>query len=233
MLFGTGITFPNHKDYFTFTFNKIVVLLLGSKPVLRNMKAIENDWENDSGSLTETDESKLSFSVLYKTYFQKLFEYGCRLNKDEHLVQDCIQDTFIKLWKNRNNISKINNIKSYLLIALKNNIISKSLTFSGNIDASENYSFELSYSIEEDIINHEISAEKLNELYTALNALTARQKECLYLRYFEGLSYDDIADLLKISTKATYKLNARALEYLKINLSPSLFMLLFLKASLS
>jgi RNA polymerase sigma factor (sigma-70 family) len=189
------------------------------------MKAKKNDWKNDSISLTETDESKLSFSVLYETYFQKLFEYGCRLNKDEYLVQDCIQDTFIKLWKNRSNISKISNIKSYLLIALKNNIISKSSTSYTNIDTSENYSFELSYSIISEDSKYEASVEKLNELYMALNALTARQKECLYLRYFVGLRYEDISELLNISTKATYKLNARALEYLKANLSSSVFIL--------
>jgi RNA polymerase sigma factor (sigma-70 family) len=64
-----------------------------------------------------------------------------------------------------------------------------------------------------------------------MNSLSARQKEVIYLRYFEELSYDEIASIMHISVKATYKLSARALDSLRqiLNVSnASLFILIAL-----
>lgn len=177
--------------------------------------------EKDVGNL------KTTFAELYEANFDSLFEYGCRLHKDPHLVQDCIQDTFIKLWSGKTALSGITNIKGYLLISLKNNILNRISASRRSVNADEENSFELIYSAEDDLIQKETSAETLNNLYNALNSLTPRQKECLYLRYFEGLSYEEIAGILNISTKATYKLSARALDYLKATLPESIFLILF------
>ena len=49
----------------------------------------------------------------------------------------------------------------------------------------------------------------------ALNQLSPRQKEVLYLRYFEELEYNEIAGMMDISVKGVYKLNSRALETLR------------------
>lgn len=177
--------------------------------------------ETDVGSL------KTTFAALYEANFNSLFEYGCRLHKDQHLVQDCVQDTFIKLWNNKTTLSEILNIKGYLLVSLKNNILNKISATRKSVEPDGENSFELIYSAEEELIKKETSAETLSNLYNALNALTPRQKECLYLRYFEGLSYEEIATILNISTKATYKLSARALAYLKTALPESVFLILF------
>ncbi|MBN8789590.1 MAG: RNA polymerase sigma factor [Terrimonas sp.] len=171
---------------------------------------------------------KTTFENLYNSYFDKLFEYGCRLHNDQHLIQDCIQDVFIKLWNKRHQLSNIKNIKSYLFIALKNTILNKAASSTHKLLQGGDTPFELSYIIEEQASKGEISAETLSGLYIALNNLTDRQKECIYLRYFEGLGYEEISDLLNISTKATYKLAARALECLKANIPESLFVLFFL-----
>jgi DNA-directed RNA polymerase specialized sigma24 family protein len=51
----------------------------------------------------------------------------------------------------------------------------------------------------------------------------------LYLRYFEELSYEQIAELLDLSIKGVYKLNYRAIDALKVVLNiskPDLLLLL-------
>jgi RNA polymerase sigma factor (sigma-70 family) len=64
-----------------------------------------------------------------------------------------------------------------------------------------------------------ISAERLYEqqinLKSALETLTARQKEAIYFKYYENLSYRQIAAVLNITTKATYKLVSRAISELR------------------
>ncbi|MNR65987.1 RNA polymerase sigma factor [compost metagenome] len=45
--------------------------------------------------------------------------------------------------------------------------------------------------------------------------MTARQREIIHLRFFEELPYTDIAEIMGLSTKDTYKLYYRALDSLK------------------
>ncbi|MEO8820117.1 MAG: RNA polymerase sigma factor [Ginsengibacter sp.] len=53
------------------------------------------------------------------------------------------------------------------------------------------------------------------KLSSALSALTPRQREVLFLRYNEGFSYQEVAEMMGLTTKATYKLMARAIEAIK------------------
>jgi RNA polymerase sigma factor (sigma-70 family) len=48
-----------------------------------------------------------------------------------------------------------------------------------------------------------------------MDQLTPRQREVIYLRFFEELSYEEIAGMLDISVKGAYKLSYRALDALK------------------
>ena len=52
-------------------------------------------------------------------------------------------------------------------------------------------------------------------LRNAMRRLTPRQKEAVFFRFYENMSYEEIADILNISVKATYKLVARAILMLR------------------
>ena len=52
-----------------------------------------------------------------------------------------------------------------------------------------------------------------------LNKLPARQQEIIFLRFYEGLSYEEIADVMGIQLSSTYKLLYKALENLQQSLA--------------
>ena len=58
--------------------------------------------------------------------------------------------------------------------------------------------------------------------------LTSRQREDIFLKFYEQLSYEEIADVMGISVKAGYKIMARSLDYLRKNLSKDDLLLLYL-----
>jgi RNA polymerase sigma factor (sigma-70 family) len=66
------------------------------------------------------------------------------------------------------------------------------------------------------MINADSLFEQQTNLKAALNNLTERQKEAIYFKYYENLEYEQIARILNISTKATYKLVARAIAELRL-----------------
>lgn len=160
---------------------------------------------------------KDSFEAIYHNYFNNLYEYGSRLVDDRDLVKDSIHDLFVKLWSNKLTIGEVKNVKTYLIVSLRHLIYNRGAAANKNrlIEVDDNYHFEMSWSAEEKLIEKERLSEQMNKLLAAINDLSARQKEIIYLKYFEELSYDEIAAALDITTKAAYKLSARALDALK------------------
>ena len=174
--------------------------------------------ENNSNlSQTFREGERELFSKIYHQYFTNLFEYGARLTEDRELVKDCIHDLFIKLWANKLNLGKIENIKAYLLVSLRGTIYNKLQRNNRyrSLEIKEDQNFELSFSVENELIKREQIKAEAHELVKSIDQLTTRQKEFIYLRYFEDLHYVEISAIMSISTKATYKLAARSLEGLR------------------
>ena len=94
---------------------------------------------------------------------------------------------------------------------------------------NDDHPFEMVFSVESEFIKKETHSSQAQQLLQALNQLTPRQKEVIFLRYFEELEYEEIAAIMDITVKATYKLTARGLEALRqiLGVSGSSLFLLF------
>lgn len=161
---------------------------------------------------------KEAFSTLYTRYFPIVFEYGIKISGSRQLVKDCIQDLFIGLWRSRENLAEVNSVKAYLLRSIRRRLLSemsKNLKLIGEDALSERYHFEVVLSPENDLIDLQLESEQSKELTEAINKLTPRQKEAIYLKFYEGVSYQDLSNILAINLKATYKLIGRAIEVLR------------------
>jgi len=158
-----------------------------------------------------------ALNEIYRLHADALFRYGIRLLHDENAVQDCIHDLFLKIWSNHARLSDTDNVRYYLISSLRNTIINYR-NQQGKIEhqeLQERDGFAMDFTVESQYILKEEQTEKAQRLAEAMNQLTARQKEIIYLRYFEELSYDQIAEMMDLSKKGTYKLSARALEALR------------------
>ncbi|SEV99466.1 RNA polymerase sigma factor [Chitinophaga arvensicola] len=162
--------------------------------------------------------SQQAFAAIYDRYFQRLYEYGMRLHPDEDLVKDAIQELFIKLWTNKETLSTSVNPRPYLLVALRSTIYNRLRPRKNTVVISfdqEQHDFLANFSAESAYIKKEQLQAQHQQLLHALNQLNARQKEILYLRFFEELDYDSIAAIMNLSVKGAYKLSARALQNMR------------------
>ncbi len=168
---------------------------------------------------------KASFDYLYYEYINVLFNYGRRFTSDHIILEECIQDFFSDLWIKRKRLSKVNQIKPYFLLSIKRRLL-RQLTKDAKRRKIDDYQeFLIEFSPEEHLIHKHITTDRLNRLNTILKQLTAKQREVVYLKFYEGLSYADIAQIMNVETKAVYKLMARAMDGLKAEFQ--LLMLLF------
>ena len=187
---------------------------------------------NDDFALWQLFKSgdKESFQAIYFSHFNSLYEYGIRIINDKESVKDSIHDLFLKLWNNKSTLGEIKSIRPYLLVSLRAILYNKQEKISRVklIEIDEQLPFEMVFSVESAFIKKETQSAQAQKLLEALNQLTPRQKEVIYLRYFEDLDYEEIATIMNINVKATYKLVARGLDTLRslLNLSNTTLLIL-------
>ncbi|MFC5408725.1 RNA polymerase sigma factor [Larkinella bovis] len=168
-----------------------------------------------------------AYAQLYEQYAPALYSYGMKIARDEALVKDCIQDLFIHLWNNRRTLGQVQAIKFYLSSSLRRDLIRKlQRNKTTSLDAAITYDFDVSLDFETMQIQDEIAQEQLSRLNRALQQLPTRQKEALYLKYYENLSYAEIADMMAITPGVAYNFVYRALSVLKKYLLTLHFLLL-------
>ena len=161
-----------------------------------------------------------SFKELYDHHYDLLINYGYRFTTDLHLLEDTVQTLFIKLWQKRSSVSKPASVTHYLLKAFRNTLINSlqsQTNLQKKIDSFESLSFELISSQEDLLIEEEDILLQKKVLEEKLSLLTNRQREGIYLRFFRELSYEEIAEILKMEVGGVYKLIYRAMDRLKMN----------------
>lgn len=172
-----------------------------------------------------------AFEYLYRNYSSGLYNYGSKFSHDKELIKECIQDLFVGIWTRRDTLGNPVHLKNYLYKSFRHLIFKKAFqlqNFESYDEAHDNYAFQASLNVEEAMIDGEHRINVSAQLNLAMAKLTARQREAVFLRFYEQLSYEEIAEVMDISVKASYKIMARALGFLKENLSKDDLMLLSL-----
>ncbi|MBC8985322.1 sigma-70 family RNA polymerase sigma factor [Pedobacter sp. N36a] len=172
-----------------------------------------------------------AFEYLYRNYASALYNYGSKFSQDKDLIKECIQDLFVGIWTRRASLGNPEHLKNYLFKSFRHLIFKKAFqlqNFETYDEANDNYAFQISLNVEEAMIDGEHRINVSAQLNLAMAKLTARQREAVFLRFYEQLSYEEIAEVMDISVKASYKIMARALGFMKENLSKDDLMLLSL-----
>ena len=155
-----------------------------------------------------------AFEELYYQQVNALYDFGQRMTRNTPLVEDCIQDLFSELWEKRGAVKPVVSVRSYLLVSLKRKIIRKLNVEQKNSTQSLSAVINSFSDFAPD--GHEnVAEEQLEYLHQAFTKLSSRQKEVIYLRFYNQLSYEEIADVMSVQVKAVYKLMARAIRMLR------------------
>ncbi|MGK7396057.1 MAG: RNA polymerase sigma factor [Candidatus Cyclobacteriaceae bacterium M3_2C_046] len=148
------------------------------------------------------DGEEAAFIHIYSTYFQQLLNYGHQFTKHQDLVEDCIQDLFVDLRIRRAKLAEIKlSIRLYLFKSLKRRIIEylrDSPSFFIEHDNLSGNQFEVSMSIEENLINKETIEATEIKIKNALQKLSDREREAIYYIYFKNFNYEETKVLMNM-----------------------------------
>jgi len=162
--------------------------------------------------------SETAFYQIYDRYIDPLYNYGVKFTRDYGLVEDCIHDLFISLWENRKNIGNVQHPKYYLYISLRRKIIrseQRKKKYLAENEEVEKFSLRISDSVEDKIILEQSVADRASNLAKAIDSLSARQREIIFLKYYENFSSEEIATVMAINIESVYKLSNKALKAIR------------------
>ena len=162
------------------------------------------------------DGSEYAFREVFDSYSGLLFQYGQTLTRDRELVKDCVQELFIIIWKNRLGLSDARSVKYYLFFSLRRIIIKKLSKTKRLFGLS---SFQGGFLIVEghDQVMHRQEADHKNQVLvsSALKSLPARQKEVIFLKYYQELRYEEIEKIMNLNNQVVRNTLYKALNSLR------------------
>lgn len=158
------------------------------------------------------------FKEVFSLYYKAMYGYGFKLCNQPELVRDCIQELFENIWERRNDLTHIESANVYLFVSLRRKILKKIKDTKKIRRTEENKideAISIHFSKEELIIGDEVRFQQKERLQKALNQLSDRQKEVIYLHFYNGMSYGEIENILSIKRQSVRNHMYRAMETLR------------------
>jgi RNA polymerase sigma-70 factor (ECF subfamily) len=139
------------------------------------------------------------FERLYSDYFEKLCFYLLNFTQDKEIIQDIVQDTFIKLWMNREKLTISSSLKSYLYKSVYNNFIDNYRERKKRDKRLESYYQSALYKIIDS--DEEYKEQRLNKLNKCIDELPPKCKEVFTSIKLSGMKHKEVSSTLNISLK--------------------------------
>ena len=158
-----------------------------------------------------------SLGALAEIHYPALYNYGTKFSKDTEFIRDCIQELFLDLWEKRMSVSETSFVKSYLFKSLRHKIFKETIRMK-RFQNPEDLSFDGSgaqVSIESVIINDDLSRQQVSHLDRIISTLTNRQREVIYLRFYQGLDYNTITEIMGLGRQSMSNLLYRTLKEIR------------------
>ena len=174
---------------------------------------------------------KNSFQKLLECTYDLMFQYGQKFNHDSELFKDAIQDVFLEILEKRTSINSNIPPKPYLLASLRRRLHRlgqrQRWLFSGE-PVAEVMEFDVEFSAEHYFIQSEKTRDMAEQMATLMQELPKRQKEVIYLRFFQDLDRDEIAYMMDIQPQSVSNLLQTAFKWLKTQWKPIISLLPFI-----
>lgn len=142
---------------------------------------------------------KLAFKYLFNAYYNRLVAYITTYSHDKAQSEDIVQQTFIKLWDNRQKLDDTQSPKGYLY-AIAYNLYIDTIETSKKQEKIMNLVWEraLRDRIEED---SEAQEKRIQKMKGVIKSLPPKCREIIQMNKVQGIRYKEIAEQMGISVK--------------------------------
>lgn len=170
-----------------------------------------------------------AFKELFAREYNNMCRYALSYLQDAHSAEDIVQETFVKFWEQKKELSHSPEAKFYLVTAVRNNCISAlrkqnaaGVQLVENTPDNDADMLITARQLRED------ASEKQQKINEALNQLPPKCKEVFLLIKLHGMSYQQAADALQLSVKTIENQMGKAIKTLRAYIKSAVVLLLMI-----
>lgn len=168
---------------------------------------------------------------IYRRYYKQIYGFVYRNNLRKEIAEDIVQEAFLRVYRSRKSYKPTAKFAVWLYRIVRNLCIDESRRYWNRNVARETEStltedqqspIDLLASEEKDVRLRMDEANDLNTIKEAVNQLSPEQREVIILNKFQGLSYQEIAEIIDSNTESVKQKAYRAHLKLREMLEPLL-----------
>jgi len=157
---------------------------------------------------------ELAYQQLFYQFYKDLVHYGYTIVQDQGSAEDIVADLFLKIWTMEERLLDVQHLPFYLYRAVRNKGISQQKS-GARITYGDPDIEQVEFHTPENIL---ISKENINQIQYQVNNLPPRCRQVFTLIRDNGLSYQEVAELLEISIHTVNRHMQEALHKLHTSL---------------
>jgi RNA polymerase sigma-70 factor (ECF subfamily) len=174
---------------------------------------LEPDKLKETIASIQKDDEK-AFHRLFDAYYPRFLQLACHITRSEVLAEEVVSDVFVKIWNNRQQLGRIENLPAYFYTAIRN----QSLSYHAKKGDSHEQLTTSDQNAEADpetpeaiLLDQELSA----LIQSVVANLPARCRIIFQMVKEDRLTYKQVAELLQISPKTVQAQMVIALQRIK------------------
>lgn len=180
------------------------------------------DWEDADIKATAKDNPRLATDLVVRKYRGRLYYHALCILKEPEAAYDAVQEVFIKSIREKRFFEPEFQMKAWLFRVTSNlcfNIVRDRNRRSGllHVRKEEAMPGPMTPSSSETVQAQQVR----NEMMNAMEVLSPNHREILLLRYYDDLSYNEIAAVLQVKLGTVMSRLSRARDRLANVLGPN------------
>lgn len=159
---------------------------------------------------------------LYCACYNSLLSFGTNTGLKHETTKDLINQLFLGFMEKPPDFAAIVNRQAYVMTAFRNKVIDFLRKKAHHTQSLDEPTIDLPTEPAADsrILRDESLAVLESHLAAAFTKLPPRYKKVIYLRYYEGLSHEEIGQRMGISVRTVYNSLFESLKQLRSDLKP-------------
>ncbi len=163
-----------------------------------------------------------AFRHLYRLCYPELIAFGKKRSQDAERIKDAINQTFAYFWEKRHSLDKVTAARSYIYTSFSRKLSGLSDPSKGQvipIDFIQYDPADMLVSPEALLIGRKEASKLQQHIALAISKLSARKRELIRLRYYEGLGHEEICRKTGLSSRTVYNKLYESVQFLKAELA--------------
>ena len=194
-------------------------------------RSVARDWKSYTDEelmLACKEDQGEALEEIYRRYYRQVYSFVCRNYSRREQAEDITQESFLRVFRSRKSYEPTAKFAVWLYRIVRNLCIDESRRYwnrnvtretDSTVEEGQNSPLDLLPSEERDVRKTLDEERDMKAIHAAIQMLSPEQREVIILNKFQGLSYQEIGEIIGSNAESVkqkaYRAHLRLRELLK------------------